>query len=120
MGYFKKIKYNSDTALAISRLVLFVTAVILLSLCAAKYYANKNSDSITDQSTTTLYKDIDDADAPITLTDDYVETTQQNGFNFTVGPYSGPVSESRFLQLDKKKIIMPTYNFSLFLKKNVF
>ena len=103
MGYFKKIKYNSDTALAISRLVLFVTAVILLSLCAAKYYANKNSDSITDQSTTTLYKDI--YDAPITLTDDYVETTQQNGFNFTVGPYSGPVSESRFLQLDKKKSI---------------
>ena len=106
MEYFKKIKYNSDTALAISRLVLFVTAVILLSLCAAKYYANKNSDSITDQSTTTLYKDIYDADAPITHT--VVETTQQNGFNFTVGPYSGPVSESRFLQLDKKKIIMPT------------
>ena len=104
MEYFKKIKYNSDTALAISRLVLFVTAVILLSLCAAKYYANKNSDSITDQSTTTLYKDIDDADdAPITLTDNYVETTQKNGFNSTVGPYSGPVSESRFIQLDKKK-----------------
>ena len=113
MEYFKKIKYNSDTALAISRLVLFVTAVILLSLCAAKYYANKNSDSITDQSTTSLYKDIDDADAPITHTDNYVETTQQNDFNYTVGPYSGPVSESRFLQLYIKKIIMPRYNFSL-------
>ena len=90
MEYFKKIKYNSDTALALSRLVLFVTAVILLSLCAAKYYADKKSDpTITDQLTTSLYKDID---APINT--ENPETTQENNFDSTVAHYSGPVSES--------------------------
>ena len=104
MKYFKKIKYNSDTAFALSRLVLFVTAVILLALCAVTYYADKNSDSTTDQFTTSLYNKEQDVDVPINTDNpnhNNVETTQQNDFNSTVALYSGPISKSRFLSEKK-------------------
>ena len=112
MKYFKKIKYNSDTAFALSRLVLFVIAVILLALCAVTYYDDKNSDTTTDQFTTSLYNSEQDVDVPINTDNPNhynVETTQQNDFNSTVALYSGPVSKSRFLS--EKKNIFFTLNF---------